>query len=59
MYEVLTPEEAAPYLRVSVWTLRRWIRNGAFPAVRLPGGFYRIRRDDLERFLQPVGEPRA
>jgi excisionase family DNA binding protein len=50
--ELLTANEAAERLRVSGDTVRRWIRLDILPAVRLPSGQVRIRREDVERLLQ-------
>ena len=42
--------EAAERLGVSVYTVRRWIKDGRLKAFR-PGKEYRIREADLEEFL--------
>jgi excisionase family DNA binding protein len=53
--ELLTVSEVARLLRVDDTTVRRWIKNGAFPAINLPSvGFrdsYRIRRSDVDTVL--------
>ncbi len=36
---------------VSNTTVLRWISAGELPAFRLPGGHYRIERDNLSEFL--------
>jgi excisionase family DNA binding protein len=48
---LLTVEETAAALRVCTRTVRRAIKSGELPAVRL-GRQYRIRRRDLEWFLR-------
>jgi excisionase family DNA binding protein len=49
----LTTEEAAEYLRIHVNTVRRWAREGAIPAAKLGNrGGFRLRREDLDRFLE-------
>lgn len=48
--EVLTAEEAAQYLRIHAETLRRKVREGEIPAVKV-GRAYRFRKEDLERWL--------
>ena len=53
---LLTVAEAASRLRVSVWAIRRWIRQGRFPFVRL-GRTIRIDPRDLERILREGGMP--
>jgi excisionase family DNA binding protein len=49
--ELLTTEEIAARLKVLVQTVRRYIREGKLKAIRLEGA-YRLRREDLERFLE-------
>ena len=44
---------AAEFAKVNSRTVVGWIRDGYLPAKQLPGGRYRIRRDDLIRFLSP------
>ncbi|HUS79746.1 MAG TPA: helix-turn-helix domain-containing protein [Armatimonadota bacterium] len=41
--EMLTPQEAADWLKVSVDTVYRWIDEGTLPALKI-GGTYRILR---------------
>ena len=53
--DLLSPEEAADYLRVHVQTVRTWIRTGKLKASRLAGQrALRIRREDLDAVLEPV-----
>jgi excisionase family DNA binding protein len=47
--ELMTPAEAALELRVSVGTVKRWLRGGDLAGVRLPGGGWRIAVDDLRK----------
>ena len=54
MSELLTVDETAARLRVHPITVRRHIKQGKLRAVRA-GGRIRVRQEDLERFLQPVG----
>ncbi len=49
-----TVEELALALRVNLTTVRRWIAKGLVRASQLPGGAYRIPREELARFRQPV-----
>ena len=51
---LLTTEEVARYMRVSVFTVRGWIATGALPATRLPGRRvqYRVEPDILRTFLR-------
>src|SRR5215204_6771143 len=48
--ELFALPEAAERLGVSVYTVRRWIKDGRLKAFR-PGKEYRIREADLEEFL--------
>ncbi len=51
-HEWLTVEQAAEWLQVSVKTIRRYIEGGSLPAFNLGGRALRIRRQDLESWLQ-------
>lgn len=50
--ELLTTVEVAQMLRVDRGTVTRWARLGQIPYVRLPGGGYRFRREDVEHVLR-------
>ncbi len=50
--EWLTVEQVAEWLQVSTKTIRRYIEDGSLPAVNLGGRAIRIRRQDLETWLQ-------
>ncbi len=52
--EYLTIEKAARRLGVRGPTLIRWIKDGRFPALRTPGGRYRIAETDLVLALEPA-----
>ena len=47
----MTVAEVAAELRVNPATVRRWITAGRLPAITLPGGSYRIERDDLGQLI--------
>lgn len=49
--EYLTLKEAAAYLRVSMSTIRRWIRKDDFPAVKA-GRKYIVAKLDIPTFLR-------
>jgi excisionase family DNA binding protein len=56
----LTPRQASEYLTesgvaVSQDAVTRWCREGKIAAITLPGGQYRIRREELEAILS--GQP--
>ena len=42
---------------VSNATVLRWISTGQLPAFRLPGGHFRINRDDFSDFLEKYKMP--
>jgi excisionase family DNA binding protein len=46
--ELLTVKQVAKYLKVSCWTIRRWMHIGALPYIRI-GKKYFIRRDTLPK----------
>lgn len=52
---IMTTGEAARMVGVSRSTVRRWIRLGLLPAVRLPGGHFRVSRDGLVPWQLPEG----
>ena len=55
--EHLTTRQAASHCRVSIPTLRRWIRAGALGAHLTPGGHRRIDLHEFQRFLRAQGRP--
>ena len=54
--EYLRPSEVASIVRKNPTTIRRWIKQGFLPAIRLPGhpdkANYLIRREDVEKLLE-------
>ena len=42
----------ADYADASIPTVRRWLRRGLLPATKLACGTWRVRRDDLEAFME-------
>lgn len=55
--EYLTTGDIAKYCGVSKVTVLRWIDKENLQAFRLPGGHYRIHRDDFSEFLINHGMP--
>jgi excisionase family DNA binding protein len=51
--ELLTIENIAQMCHLHQMTIRRHIKEGKLPAVKV-GGRIRVRREDLERFLTPA-----
>jgi excisionase family DNA binding protein len=51
--QLLTPQQAAKYLNISVRTLAEWRRRGIGPpSIKLPSGARRYRRADLDRWIE-------
>ncbi len=48
--ELMTAAEVAEMLRVSVWLVWRWTREGVLPSIQL-GRNYRFRRSEVERWV--------
>jgi excisionase family DNA binding protein len=48
---LVTEDEAASLLRVSITSIRRWRREGRGPVYRKLGRSVRYRRDDLADFI--------
>jgi putative molybdopterin biosynthesis protein len=46
----LTPQEVSDILRVSVYTVRRWIKEGDLPAYKVGRG-WRISESDIDDWL--------
>ena len=54
-----TVEEVAELCRVHEATVRRWIAQKHLMAIRLPGGYYRVPADEVDRRLRhPQGARR-
>ena len=53
--KLISTTEAATYLGVHINTIRRWIKDGDLPAVRLNRRRYRIRVTDLDSMLKGQG----
>lgn len=58
---LLTPASAAQLLGVTVATVRRWVRQGTIPAIRVSPRVTYLRRDELAAFLDraPSSAPSA
>jgi excisionase family DNA binding protein len=52
--ELLTQQEVADYLKVSLRTIQYWIRDGHLPAKRIGPRAVRIDSEDLVQFARPV-----
>jgi excisionase family DNA binding protein len=50
--ELYTPDEAASILKLSPYTVRRLLREGMLPGIKIGAGqLWRIRKDQLEAYL--------
>lgn len=49
---LLTTAEVAKEFRVHQKTVRQWVDTGKLPAITLPGGIFRYRREDIEAILR-------
>ena len=54
-HELLTVAEAADRLRVTTRFIRMLIADGSLPALRLGRRSIRLRRDDVDHVLRPLG----
>ena len=54
--ELLTVREVAETFRVSRTAVSRWAEEDRLPGFRTPGGRWRFRREDVERFLNGKGD---
>lgn len=52
MDELLTTEDIAKELKYHIETVRKWIREGRLKAMRINKKEYRVKRSELERFLE-------
>ncbi len=50
--ELYTVDEAASILKLSAYTVRRLLREGELPGIKIGAGqLWRIRKDELEAYL--------
>jgi excisionase family DNA binding protein len=52
-HKFYTAEEAAAYLRVSLYTVWRWCKQGRLPAFQI-GRSWRIRKDKLDALIKEL-----
>ena len=55
--EYLSPNKAGRIAGVTGEAVKQWIYSRKLPAGKLPNGYWRIKRDDLEAFLTRRGRP--
>ena len=51
MPQLLTPEEAAERMQVSLSTVKRWLRSGELKGVKPGGRLWRIEEEALQQFI--------
>ena len=56
--ELLTPEAAADYLNMHIDSVRRLLRQGKLPGVKVGGG-WRLRRTDLDSMFGRKKQPKS
>ena len=49
----MTTKEVADYLRISIWTLYRWIKKMNMPVIKL-GGLDRFRKNELDEWINDI-----
>ena len=54
--EMYTAEEVAKIMKVHISTVRKWVRTKALKTVKNGIRGYRIRRSDLDRFIEERGQ---
>lgn len=57
MTRLMTVVECAEVLRVSPRTVQRWIQQGRFPAIKLPGGQLRVEPEAIYDMRQRISHP--
>jgi excisionase family DNA binding protein len=53
--DILTVDEAAAYAKIAAKTLRRWLKGGQLPGLRV-GRHWRVEKRTLLRFLRQQGQ---
>ena len=49
---LLTPDQVAERLSLSVLTVRAWLRSGRLPGVKPGGRVWRVRDADLDEYIR-------
>ena len=55
--EIFTTYDAARICNANIASIKNWIAKGLLKAFRTPGGHYRIKRRDLQLFIQKYNMP--
>ena len=56
---LLTADDVARIMKVSIRTVRKWVAEGELAIVRIGTQDYRITRDELNRFIRERQERRS
>lgn len=51
---LLTPEQVAERLSLSVLTVRAWLRSGKLPGAKPGGKVWRVREADLDEYIRAL-----
>jgi excisionase family DNA binding protein len=51
---LLTPEQVAERMNLSVLTVRAWLRSGRLPGVKPGGRIWRVRETDLDEYIRSL-----
>ena len=51
---LLTPDQVAERLSLSVLTVRAWLRSGRLPGVKPGGRVWRVRELDLDEYIRDL-----
>ncbi len=54
LLKLFTVEDISMGLGVEPPTIRNWLRTGKLKGIKLPGGDWRIREEDLQAILLPT-----
>lgn len=50
----LSPEDVGQMLGVHADTVKRWVKAGKLPGVKLPGGWWRFRRSEVTAYIDSL-----
>ncbi len=53
---LLTPEEVAERLSISVYTVKDWLRAGRIKGVKVSPRLWRIKETDLQAFIDSLDD---
>jgi excisionase family DNA binding protein len=53
---LLTPDQVAERLSLSVLTVRAWLRSGKLPGAKPGGKVWRVREADLDEYIRALSQ---